>query len=214
MNERRELKKSLSNTSKKQLLFYVKLRKTSLFGCSKSIKIKLKATNDLLEIFTYEEKVNQNDKTAKVEICNESSLMTLKADNIITISIYQKTITDKNSFTIAYYEKNKSEVKYIRFSCDNRFECERYYVKLKELYGKTSEYFNDAYEVGKSEEVVKISNLQKNKLLADPRNFYYSLRVIEEIMVQKPLSYKNAFIKFLIKENKENDDEEEESDRI
>ncbi len=193
MNEHKELKKSLSNTSKKQLLFYVKYRKTNIFGCSSIKKIKLKATNDLFEVFTYEEKENKNEKS---EIICERIFLKIKADNIVTISIYQNTITDKNSFVIAYYEKDKTDVKCIRFSCDNRFECERYYLKLKDLYGKSADYFCDAFKFQNSGENAD-SNLIKDKLFSNPKNIYYSLRIIEEILSKRSQYYKDYFIKTL-----------------
>ena len=200
----RDLQKLRSQTTSnnKQLTFLLKLKKTGFFGCSTEFKVKVKASVDEFEILKYQE------NNAKIEL--EQLYMKIKGSDIMTVSIYQNVLEDKNSFMIVYYD-SKKKINYLRLYSDNRFECERYSFRLKELYSKDVPSLIHNYLIPADDEEL----ITKNSITKDnPKMMYYSIRIVEEIIKLRKQFYYSKLFKHLSKVNIVNKDNHNDSDRI
>ncbi len=200
----RDLQKlrSMTTSNIKQLTFLLKLKKIGFFGCSTDIKVKVKVTIEEFEILTYQE------NNGKIEL--EKLFMKIKGCDILTVSIYQNTLDDKNSFMIVYYD-NKKRINYLRLYTENRFECERYSYRLKEFYSKdVPKLIKDYLQPVNDEELVTNSSL----INSNPKINYYYLRIIDEIMRLRKHFYYSKLFKHLTKINKINKENHNDSDRI
>ena len=135
----RKLKSSISSKDRsrtkeskeeKETIMILKIKIKSFFGCTTVKNIKLKCVKDSLIFISFKEDKQGNHLDEKQE-------MSIPAQNFINSSLYQYNLTERNSFSIFYYlddSKKLSSVTHIRVYTDNRWENERYCLKLKDLY--------------------------------------------------------------------------------
>lgn len=198
---------------KKNSIFYFKFKKYNFCGCFKLLNIKANVSEHEIVLSCYIEK---NKKTIK-----ETKFLTLKAEDIITVAVNQLLLKDKNSFIIAYYKQSnyKKTINLLRLHCDNRFECERFSSKLRNLYIKDYNYIVDIEDSQSKKNFnknnfkllnkIELSNSleSNNKLIKDdqkkpdlydnPKITYYCFRLLEETININNNKYKLYFIKVL-----------------
>lgn len=184
-NHDRELKKE---ERKQFMVFFFKFKKTSCLGCTKEIKLKANAWKEKFELLTYEEK----DKKP----INEKLYLMLDTKIILTVSLFQFKLEDKNSLIFAYYN-TKGKLTNLRLFCENRFECERYCVRLKELYSKDTKFLAERYRPKDGSVLISECSIVSNGVTANPKTFYYYLRYLEDLIEGKKLQLAGeAFLAF------------------
>lgn len=200
----RDLQKlrSITNSHTRQLIFILKFKKIGFFGCSNEFKVKVKATTEEFEILKFQE------NNGKVEL--EQLFMKIKGSDILTVSIYQNVLEDKNSFMVVYYD-NKKKINYLRLYSDNRFECERYSFRLKELYSKdVPTLIHNYLKPADDEELIITNSITKD----NPKMKYYSLRIVDEIFKLRKKFYYSKLVEHLSQVKKTIIDKNNDSDRI
>lgn len=190
----------------------VKYKLISFFGCHRQVLTLIKANENQLDIYFYDSDKNKT-------IINERHFLSINGKQIVSISNYQSRVDTKNSFIIGYIKnenlnckdikKSLGELEYIRFYCENKFEVERYYIRLKELYGKKiSDYFSENKN-SSNDIILNIENIKRNNIyFVNPKNFHHSVKINENLINKIRLTHiMYNFFNRIREINKNKDDE-------
>lgn len=180
------------NKDQKKLTFYFKYKEVGFFGCKKEKKIKAIANSDLLHMTEYTDK----DK----HITNEVLFKSIEGSCILNVCLYQQQLVDKNSLVIAYINNTKeTKVNYLRLYCENRFECERYSIRLKEIYCKSLDVLLKNTALSENEHQISTINIETGigKLFYNQKAVFLKISLLEEIIRQNKLNMKFLFFKII-----------------
>ena len=176
--------KEKNNNEEEELEFtlYVYFYKYSCFCCKKMQRAAIKCTKSYILIEEYDEIFG--------EFKNVKKYLLLKNNQFLNSAIHQKKLIDRYSFSIYYIEESffssKSKVKQIRLYADNRWECERYCSRLKELYSleRDSEKILILNNPKNNENIINENQKFKKFVKIDPKILYIKSKIVEDLLLK------------------------------